>query len=57
VIREYEYLSANYTIGTPSIGTRTLREQPKRLIYAEVVDIDIALIGGPTTSTGTRRDE
>ena len=56
VVREYEYLSANYT-NTLSRRARTVREQPKRLIYAEVVDIDVALIGGPTTSTGTTFDE
>lgn len=53
VIREHEYLSANHTIDTVGRRGRTVREQPKRLIYAETVDIDVALIGGPTTTTGT----
>jgi hypothetical protein len=30
------------------------REQPKRLIYAEALEIDAALIGGPTSDTGTK---
>jgi len=30
------------------------REQPKRLIYAEALEIDSALIGGPTHDTGTK---
>ncbi|HVN54467.1 MAG TPA: hypothetical protein VMT46_09060 [Anaerolineaceae bacterium] len=54
LIREYEYLSANYTIPTAARrGRVTRREQPKRLIYAETVEIDTALIGGPATNTGT----
>jgi hypothetical protein len=57
VIGEHEYLSANYTIDTLSPDGRAIREQPKRLIYAETVDIDVALIGGPTTATGTSLDE
>jgi hypothetical protein len=57
VIREHEYLSANYTNDPPFPDGRAIREQPKRLIYAETVDIDVALIGGPTTATGTSLDE
>jgi hypothetical protein len=52
VIREHEYFSANYTNDTRTDGG-VLREQPKRLIYAETVDIDVALIGGPSANTGT----
>ncbi|HEY6598038.1 MAG TPA: hypothetical protein VIZ30_01940, partial [Pseudomonadales bacterium] len=57
VIREDEYLSANYTNDTIVRRGRTVREQPKRLIYAEVIDVDVALIGGPTTTTGTTLDD
>ena len=57
LIREYEYLSANYTNNTTPPRGRVIREQPKRLIYAETVEIDTALIGGPTTATGTTIEE
>jgi hypothetical protein len=54
LIREYEYLPANYTIPSgPQRGRRAQREQPKRLIYAETMEIDTALIGGPATGMGT----
>jgi hypothetical protein len=55
LIREYEYLSASYTIpsGAPR-GRRVQRDQPKRLIYAESVEIDSALIGGPAGGMGTQ---
>jgi hypothetical protein len=43
LIREYEYISANYTLPEG----RYTRRQPGRLIYAETVDIDTALIGQP----------
>ena len=52
LIREYEYLSANYTINSGR-GRTARRDQPKRLIYAETVLIDQALIGGPGGTTGT----
>jgi len=52
VIREYEYLSANYT-ELASAGRPPQREQPKRLVYAEILEIDAALIGGPSAPTGT----
>lgn len=54
VIREYEYLSANYTelVSSPS-SRRRRRAQPHRLIYAEAVEVDEALIGGPSEPTGT----
>jgi hypothetical protein len=52
LVREYEYLSANYTIQSGR-GRNLRREQPKRLIYAETIEIDTALIGGPTANTGT----
>ncbi len=52
LIREYEYLSANYT-NNSGRGNAIRREQPKRLIYAETVLVDSALIGGPGGLTGT----
>ena len=55
LIREYEYLSANYTIVTQTRrGRPTRREQPSRLIYAETIDVDSALIGAPGGETGTQ---
>jgi len=54
LVREYEYLSANYTNATHA-GRRIIgREQPKRLVYAEALEIDSALIGGPATDAGTQ---
>ena len=52
LIREYEYLSANYTTVTGR-GRRPPREQPRRLIYAETIAIDTALIGPPASLPGT----
>jgi hypothetical protein len=52
LIREYEYLPANY-VKTAQVGRRVRREQPRRLIYAETIEIDAALITGPSGSTGT----
>jgi hypothetical protein len=52
LIREYEYLPANY-VKTIQVGRRVRREQPRRLIYAEAIEIDAALIAGPSGSTGT----
>jgi len=57
LIREHEYLSANYTEATFSPDGRPVREQPHRLVYAETVEVDAALIGGPTTATGTTLEE
>lgn len=55
LIQEYEYLSANYTVVTPGRrGAPARREQPSRLIYAETVELDTALIGAPTGSVGTQ---
>jgi len=55
LIREYEYLSANYTIVTQTRRGRPIRrEQPSRLIYAETIDVDSALIGAPGGETGTQ---
>jgi hypothetical protein len=54
LIREYEYLPANYTIPSGAArGRRVPREQPKRLIYAEAIEIDEALIGGPASGPET----
>jgi hypothetical protein len=54
LVREYEYLSANYTnLVSPARGRRPQREQPRRLIYAEAIEIDSALIGGPSSNFGT----
>jgi hypothetical protein len=54
LVREYEYLSANYTnLSGTARGRRLQREQPRRLIYAEAIEIDTALIGGPSTNLGT----
>ncbi len=52
LIREYEYLPANY-VKTVQMGRRIRREQPRRLIYAETIEIDAALIAGPSGPTGT----
>jgi hypothetical protein len=52
LIREYEYLPANY-VKTTQVGRRVRREQPRRLIYAEAIEIDAALISGPSGPTGT----
>lgn len=54
LIREYEYVSANYTLTEPQQpGTRPLRHQPRRLIYAETIAVDTALIAPPAGATGT----
>jgi hypothetical protein len=54
LIREYEYLSANYTIPTGLARARqSRREQPRRLVYAEAIEVDSALVGGPSDATGT----
>jgi hypothetical protein len=54
LIREYECISSNYEIvtrrGRGKIGRR---EPPKRLVYAEAIEIDAALISGPSEETGT----
>jgi len=48
LIREYEYVSANYTTSSPERDiARRVRLQPNRLIFAEVVEIDAALIAQP----------
>jgi hypothetical protein len=53
VIEEHEYISANHTFSEPTGRGRMRREQPSRLIYAEVFELDHALIEGPNVSTGT----
>ena len=53
LITEYEYLSANY-VKTTQVGRRSsTASNPERLIYAETIEIDTALIGGPSGPTGT----
>ncbi len=55
LIREYEYISAKDSITSGlQPGRRVIHEQPRRLIYAETVEIDAALIGGPASSIGTQ---
>lgn len=57
LVREYEFISAQYTnLASPQVGRRPVREQPRRLIYAEAIDVDEALIGGPSTDLGTVLD-
>lgn len=52
VIKEYEYISANYTITHDAgEGQRTIRQQPGRLIYAEVIEVDSALSAEPLSPT------
>ncbi len=46
VIREYEYISANYVV-TSGRGRAARREHPGRLIYAETVLIDSGLLNPP----------
>jgi hypothetical protein len=57
LIREYECLSANYTVDSVLPGGRRVHEQPMRLIYAETIDIDAALVSGPASATGTTLDD
>lgn len=56
LIREYEYISADYTVnpdGTlnpasgQGIDNRTVGSAPRRLVYAETIEIDDALISLP----------
>jgi hypothetical protein len=58
LIREHEYLSSNYVVAEPPLaaGTRG-RANPGRLIYAETMALDDALVGGPPAPTGTTLDE
>jgi hypothetical protein len=56
LIREFEYLPANY-VKTEREGRRTRRQQPRRLIYAETIEIDAALIAGPSGAMGTALEE
>lgn len=53
VIREFEYISANYVV-VSGRGRAARRTHPRRLIYAESVEIDSALIAPPGGSTGTK---
>jgi hypothetical protein len=53
LIEEREYISANHTFVERGARGRITREQPSRLIYAEVFELDHALIEGPEAVTGT----
>lgn len=52
LIEEHEFISANHVF-TATEGRTITREQPRRLIYAEVFELDHALIEGPGVPTGT----
>jgi hypothetical protein len=56
VIREYEYVSANYAVTEQTDGP-TRRLHPRRLIYAETMAVDDALVSGPSVATGTTVDQ
>ena len=58
LIREHEYLSANYlALNQPGSAATPHPSNPGRLIYTEVMEIDTALIGVPAAPTGTMVDE
>jgi hypothetical protein len=58
LIREHEYLSANHlAIDQPGSAGTQHPSNPGRLIYAEVMEIDAALIGGPPAPTGTTLED
>jgi hypothetical protein len=50
LIQEYEYLSANYVIQEAN----GVRRQPGRLIYAETIELDAALVSPPPEGRGTQ---
>jgi hypothetical protein len=49
LIREYEYLSANYVLADEQAVLR----QPRRLVYAEAIDLDAVLVTSPAEGRGT----
>jgi hypothetical protein len=51
LIEEYEYQSADYTV-VVTAGRRRRVEQPGRLIYAETILLDEALLAGPAAQAG-----
>lgn len=53
VIEEHEYISANHTLDNKLDSGEVVREQPRRLIYAEVFNLDHALLEGPRKPTRT----
>ena len=57
LIREHEYISANYVVSETDAAGVSTRKQPGRLIYAETMTIDEALVTGPRAPTGTVLDE
>ena len=52
LIREYEYVSAEYT-NDEVINDHSIHHQPRRLVYAESIVLDQALVGEPPVSAGT----
>jgi hypothetical protein len=57
LIREHEYVSANYVVTERDARGAEKRRHPGRLIYAETMTIDEALIGAPGAPTGTALDD
>jgi len=58
LIREHEYLSSNYVVtASPLAAATRARANPGRLIYAETMALDDALVGGPPAPTGTTLEE
>jgi hypothetical protein len=57
MIREFEFLSANWTDDSVSASGRRSRQPPRRLVYAETVLIDSALVGAPAEGAGTTVNE
>ena len=54
LICEYEYYSANHLLVDFDGRTGDLRTvAPRRLVYAETVEVDSSLVSGPPTSLGT----
>jgi hypothetical protein len=47
LIREHEYISANHTLAGGEGPDGPIRWQPRRLIYAEAIEIDAALVATP----------
>jgi hypothetical protein len=55
LIQEFEYLSSTYSSEEPStVAGRPVRRPPRRLIYAEAVELDAALVAPPPPNTHTK---